>query len=547
MASIPMPFIGAVPLLSPADTATVTRAFARSGLLRFYRPDHLLGLAREAKAYGLGPGMGPGLPSRTDPDAIGFVDGGTRLTFAELQQLCEEVADRLAAVGLVPGSRLGLLAWNGLGFYTTVVGASRAGLDVGYLNTGFTRDQVADVCEQERIDVVAVSPGLLDRVPPGIPVLHLADTGPVPTGVLSASDERARRGAHRSRHIILTSGTTGRPKGAARTGGGLDAIVAMVTGLGLRTHQRHLVAAPMFHAWGWSHLLFTMLLSSTVVTLPRFDAERVLATIEAEQCEVLVAVPAMLQRILELPPEARGGYDTTCLHTVAVSGSALPARLATEFMDEFGDVVFNLFGSTEAAFATVANPSDLRQAPGTAGRPLPGVRVRVVDEHGKDAPTGVAGSIVVGSATSFEGYTSGEDKPRVGGLVAMGDRGWFDAQGRLFVASREDDMVVTGGENVYPVTVEDAVRTHPDVRDVAVVGVPDERFGQVLVAHVVVRAGVELTSDELLEWTGERLAPFQRPRRVVLHDELPRNETGKVLARVLREHETDLPGQPDEA
>jgi acyl-CoA synthetase (AMP-forming)/AMP-acid ligase II len=534
MPSLPMPGLGSLPLLSPTDAASVTVAALRSGLLRFYRPDHLVALAAEIKTYGLGPGMGPSLAAKAFSQEIGYIDGEERVTFRELDERCSAVAQRLHEAGFAAGDRIGLLARNSLGFYLTVVGASRAGIDVGYLNTGFTAAQVEEVCASEGLSAVAVSDEFFDRIPKGTQALPLTNLGPQ-----TATPAHDRRGlvpspAQRSRHIILTSGTTGRPKGAARTGGGIDAVIALLTGLGLQARKRHLIAAPMFHAWGWSHMMFTLLLSSTIVTSPRFDAEETLALIERERCEVLVVVPAMMQRIMELPEQTRRSYDCSSLEVVAVSGSALTADLAHRFMDEFGDVVYNLFGSTEAAFATVASPQDLREAPGTAGRPLPGVRVRVVDAEDNDLPPGEVGSILVGSGTSFDGYTSGEDKKRVGGLVAIGDQGYFDAEGRLFVASREDDMVVTGGENVYPITVEEALHHHPDLVDIAVVGAPDDRFGQVLAAHVVMAPGSQLTLEELREWARDRLAPFQLPSVMTVHDDLPRNETGKVIKRQLR-------------
>lgn len=534
MPSLPMPGLGALPLLSPRDSVAVTAAALRSGLLRFYKPHHLASLAAQVRVYGLGPGMGPSLAAKTYPEEIGYVDGEDRFTFAQLDLLCSDVAERLHDAGLGAGDTLGVLARNGVGFYLTVIGASRAGIDVGYLNTGFTAQQVEEVCRSEGLTALAVTDEFFDRVPRGAWALPITKNGPQIVTPAHGRPRSASRSPGRSRHIILTSGTTGRPKGAARTGGGIDAVIALLTGLGLRARRRHMIAAPMFHAWGWSHLMFTLLLSSTIVTRPRFDAEETLALIERERCEVLVVVPAMMQRIMELPAETRARYDCSSLEVVAVSGAALPADLAHRFMDEFGEVVYNLFGSTEAAFATVASPKDLRQAPGTAGRPLPGVQVRIVDADGDDCGPGEVGSILVGSGTSFEGYTSGEDKERVGGLVAIGDKGWFDEKGRLFVASREDDMVVTGGENVYPITVEEVVHAHPAVADVAVVGAPDERFGEVLVAHVVVADGGALQAEEVRQWARERLAPFQVPARVQFHDELPRNETGKVLKRVLQ-------------
>ena len=210
-----------------------------------------------------------------------------------------------------------------------------------------------------------------------------------------------------------------------------------------------------------------------------------LALIEEHQASALVVVPVMMQRMLELPEQTRKRYDTSSLKVVAVSGSALPGELSTRFMDAFGDVVYNLYGSTEVAYATVASPADLREAPGTAGRLLLGTTIKLVDSGGEEVPEGEVGRIFVGNPLLFTGYTGGEDKDRLGDLVASGDLGRFDAQGRLFIEGRDDEMIVSGGENVFPAEVEELLSKHPAVREAAVVGVEDEKMGQRLVAYVV--------------------------------------------------------------
>jgi fatty-acyl-CoA synthase len=337
--------------------------------------------------------------------------------------------------------------------------------------------------------------------------------------------------------VILTSGTTGRPRGVSRGSAGVDAALALVAGFPYKVRRTHLVAAPAFHAWGWMNLILTMVFSSTVVMTRRFEPAPVLELLEREQADAMVAVPVMLQRLVDVGDDVRARYDTSSLRVVAVSGSALSGALAERFMDSYGDVLYNLYGSTEAAFATVAAPADLRAAPGTAGRPLPGVTVSIVDPTGEPLPPGETGEIVVGSGTTFEGYTSGEHgKQADGGGVRIGDLGRFDAEGRLFVAGRADDLVITGGENVYPVTVENELERHPDVVECAVVGEPDDEFGQALVAHVVLRPGATADPDAIRGWLKQRLGPHEVPRRVVVHDDpLPRNTTGKVVKTELRQ------------
>jgi fatty-acyl-CoA synthase len=239
----------------------------------------------------------------------------------------------------------------------------------------------------------------------------------------------------------------------------------------------------------------------------------------------------MLQRILELPSRIRRRHDTSSLRVVALSGSALPGELAQRWMDEFGDNLYNLYGSTEVAWATIATPADLRTAPGTAGRPPRHTVVRIYGNDGREVPIGATGRIFVGNQFQFEGYTGGGGKEEVDGLLASGDVGHFDAEGRLFVDGRDDEMIVSGGENVYPSEVEDLLARHPKVAEVAVIGVPDQEFGQALRAVIVAKG--ELSPNEVQDYVGSNLARYKMPRQVEFVKELPRNPTGKVLKREL--------------
>jgi fatty-acyl-CoA synthase len=290
------------------------------------------------------------------------------------------------------------------------------------------------------------------------------------------------------------------------------------------------LAAPAFHAWGWGNVTIAMLMRSTLVMRRRFDPAAALALVEEHGADTLAAVPVMCQRMLDVDAD----YDTSSLRIVALSGSALAPTLATRFMDRFGDVLYSLYGSTEIAYVSVAGPADLREAPTTAGRVLRGVSVRIVDDDNRDVPPGEVGRIFAGSGMSFEGYTSGEDKARLGTLASIGDLGRIGEDGRLYVEGRDDDMIVSGGENVLPAEIEDVLHKHAAVSDVVVVGVEDERFGQALVAHVVLRDGRSATADDLRAHVKKQLANYKVPREIVFHDSLPRNETGKVLRRELK-------------
>ena len=217
---------------------------------------------------------------------------------------------------------------------------------------------------------------------------------------------------------------------------------------------------------------------------------------------------------------------------IAASGSAIGPKLVVDVLDHFGPVLYNLYGSTEVAIATIADPADLRVAPGTAGRVAFGVDVEIVDEHGKLVADGEVGRVFVGGAMKFDGYTNGDDKERLRGLLSSGDMGYF-RDGLLFVEGRDDDMIVSGGENVFPHEVEDLLQLHPAIADVAVVGVPDDEFGQGLAAFVVLESGTKLTKPQVRDHVRANLARHKVPREVTFVDELPRNTTGKLLRRAL--------------
>jgi fatty-acyl-CoA synthase len=336
------------------------------------------------------------------------------------------------------------------------------------------------------------------------------------------------------RTVILTSGTTGTPKGANRASpGSLGPAAALLSAIPLRARETTVIAAPMFHSWGFAHMFLSTALSSTLVLRRRFDPADTLRAIAEHRASALIVVPVMLARMLELGADAVSAYELSSLRLIAASGSALPGPLAQDVMDVFGEKLYNLYGSTEVAWATVASPQDLRAAPGTAGRPPRGTVVKILDPESHLLPAGVSGRIFVGSEMLFEGYTGGGDKLRLGDLMSTGDMGHFDDRGRLFVDGRDDDMIVSGGENVFPSEVENLLAALPGIREVAVVGVPDPEFGQRLRAVVALEREATLTERELQDHVRRNLARYKVPREVRFVDELPRNATGKVLKREL--------------
>jgi fatty-acyl-CoA synthase len=335
--------------------------------------------------------------------------------------------------------------------------------------------------------------------------------------------------------ILLTSGTTGTPKGATRgADGGTDAMAAMLDRIPWRAEEAVVVAAPMFHAWGFGQLVIAATLACTVVTRRRFDPEATLAMVEDSGATGLGVVPVMIERIMELPDEVLDRYPLKGqLRFVTASGSRMRGDAVLAFMDRFGDTIYNSYNATEAGLISTAVPADLRVAPDTAGKPVVGTELRILDDADREVAQGEVGRITVRSGFQFSGYTSGDTKAFLGDYMVSGDVGRVDEDGRLFVVGRDDEMIVSGGENVYPLEVEETLAAHPSVREAAVVGVDDEKFGQRLAAYVALEAGSEVSADDLRAHVKAQLAGYKVPRDVTFLDELPRNASGKIMKREL--------------
>ncbi len=530
------------------------KILAERGVIRPMRPDRALAFARTLARWGPSPGAASIALAARFPDEPQIIDEIGTLTFSEVNRRTNALADALKARGLGPGSQVAIMCRNHRGFMETVFAASKLGADSLFLNTMFAGPQLADVIKRESPDAVVYDEEFAELVRPAarrrkrFVAWHDSLKTPDPTleELIAEGDQRNPDPPGRTPKVtILTSGTTGTPKGARRpTPDSIDPAVSFLSKIPLRARQRTHIASPLFHSWGLAHFQIGLLIGSTYVLRRRFDPEDCLATVAQHRCYSLAAVPVMLKRILELPVEVRRRYDVSCLRVVAVSGSALPGDLAIRWMDEFGDNLYNLYGSTEVAWATIATPAELRAAPGTAGTPPRGTVVKLFDEEGRPVPPGRTGRIFVGNPMLFEGYTDGNSKQVIDGLMATGDVGRFDSAGRLFVEGRDDEMIVSGGENVFPQEVEDCLARHPAVREAACIGVDDEEWGQRLVAFVALEAGAQVQEDELKKWVRENLARYKVPREIYVLDELPRNATGKILKRVLRErYERELQAQ----
>jgi acyl-CoA synthetase (AMP-forming)/AMP-acid ligase II len=545
LAGRPLTEAARLPLGRLADGFFELGILIEAGALKPVRPDKLARMAAMYARWGASPALGSAISAIHYPEAAAIEDELGTLSFAETHRRSNALARALRNEGIETGDGLAIMCRNHRYFVEATMACSKLGLVGLYLNTAFAGPQLADVLERERpagliydqefSGLLAGGGASLRRY-----VAWSDGEGPDPTleGLIaSAPGSDLDPPAESGRFTILTSGTTGTPKGAQRgQPQGLGPLAALLSKIPMRSRQTNVIAAPLFHSWGFTHFVLSLPLASTMVLRRRFDPEGTLAALAESGAQGLAVVPVMMQRILALPDEVIARYDLSALRVTAASGSALPGDLATRWMDTFGDNLYNLYGSTEVAWASIATPEDMRAAPGTSGRVPRGTVVRLLDENGDPVAPGETGRIFVGNEMSFEGYTGGGDKERHGGLLSSGDIGHFDEEGRLFIDGRDDEMIVSGGENVFPREVEDVLAEHESVAEVAALGVPDEEFGQRLRAFVVPLDGSEVKSH-----VKSRLARYKVPREIVFLEELPRNATGKVLKRELADREAVEP------
>ncbi len=533
------------PLRRLLTTLHTGLALARSGVLRIERPDHTIRALLLLKRWGPTPASGYAISAMRDPQRAAIHDDRGTISFRELHEQTNALAHSLRAAGVGEGDGIAILCRDHADFVKSSVAASKLGATVLLLNTSFAGPQIAEVCEREEPRVFIYDEEFTElcaAASQGRTAVIAWHDNPPPAGftTIDALVEAGLRedlapAADRGRVVILTSGTTGAPKGASRhQPRSLDPAASFFSRIPLRARGTTVISSPLFHSWGYGNFTLALALSSTLVLHRRFEPEQVLASIERYRADALVLVPVMLQRILELGPETIRHHDTRSLRIIAVSGSALPGELALRAMDTFGDVLYNLYGSTEVAWATIASPRQLRAAPGTAGTPPYGTRLRLFDEHGRELRRrGEPGRIFVHNEMVMDGYTTGDGKAVLEGLIATGDVGYVDRQGRLFVSGRDDEMIISGGENVFPREVEDLLANHPAIEDVAVIGVADKEFGERLRAFIVPEPGTEIDAEAVKAHVRDNLARFKVPRDVVFVEELPRTATGKVLKRLL--------------
>jgi fatty-acyl-CoA synthase len=500
----------------------------------------------------LGRGPSLGLMSQMHGSALrektAIIDRNGELTWGQLDHRADQAGRALHELGLRGSDRVATLLRNGRESVEVALGSQKWGIICCPLNTWAkpkelkslmgTADPkllVYDTAHREQVE---------NCVPENVPLAFVGDPSDALEGSLDYEALIAEqvpgppppftRDSGSAKVIIHTSGTTGTPKGAARnaTDAGVAALANLLRIVPYKRDDIVFCPAPIFHSFGLATVTFATVVGMTMVLPEKFDPEGSLRMIEEHGATAAAFVPVMIKRIVNLEEDVKSKYDLSSLRIVMASGSAMGEDLRKAAMETLGEVIYDLYGSTEAGWVAIARPEDIKGKPKSVGKPVPGIDVAIFSKEGKRLPQGETGEIFVKSEVLFEGYTSGDEKAdEREGYMSIGDLGHLDDEDYLFIEGRADDMVVVGGENIYPIEIEEVIGSISGVDEVTVMGVPDEEYGQVLGAFVV----GNVDPDKIKSVCKEELASYKVPRRVEIIDELPRTSTGKVVKRELLE------------
>ncbi|MEU6558597.1 AMP-binding protein [Nocardia nova] len=522
-------------------------AVLTSGMLAPVGPRKAAALARGFYRYGPTPAMLLAASAIRHPDKIAIIDDSGRMTYRQLQRRAEAIAAALYADSAAPPRSVGIICRNHRGFAEALAAGAQLGAELIFINTELPAAQLHAILTRHNPDVLIYDDEYADAVEranfAGVRVLAWREPGAEPAGpTLDELAARSNPAPPRVRHAVkltlLTSGTTGLAKGVPRAVRPTAIVALTLTAMAilrLRSSDRVLVAPPMFHGFGLLALVGPLSLGATAICARRFDAATALDDMARHRVTVVIAVPVMLQRLLTAAEATGTASARKHLRIMVTGASPISPTTISRLIDAFGPILVNGYGSTEAGLVTIATPADLVTAPHTVGRAALGVSARVLRADRSEAAPGEIGEIFVRTSLEYAGYTPDPTartatKEVVDGHVCTGDMGHFDARHRLFIDGRADDMIVSGGENVFPGEVEDRLAAHPDIADAVVIGVPDAEFGQVLNAFLVLAPGaVEPSEDTLEQHVRDELERYKVPKRFIVLDEIPRNASGKIL------------------
>ena len=469
---------------------------------------------------------------------------------AEIDGRAARLAGGLARLGIEDGDVVAVMLRNDPAYVDIIQGCRIAGAYYCQINWHFKRDEAGFILADCGAKVLFIQPDLLAEidgaVPPHVRVITVAHApGDIAEFEAWLAAQAAYAGAPRTPrgHMAYTSGTTGRPKGVRRLPPtpAQQVLAAQVAkdALGIYPGVRSLLSAPLYHSAPSSFAQQSLLQGSLFVLEEKFDAEATLALIERHRIDTAYLVPVMYVRLLRLPAEVRSRYDLSSLTFVASTGSPCAPEVKKAMIEWLGPVIYEAYASSETGYITAMSPHDAMRKAGSAGKALGSATIRILDEAGRDLPAGEIGTIYAHqpaySDFTYHGNEAARHAVDRDGLVSVGDMGYLDDEGFLFVCDRASDMVISGGVNIYPAEIEHVLITLPGVADCAVVGIPDDEFGESLAAQVVAEAGAKLDAETIRHALGERIAGYKVPRRIDIVEALPRDDNGKVQKRKIRD------------
>jgi acyl-CoA synthetase (AMP-forming)/AMP-acid ligase II len=499
------------------------------------------------------------------PDKLAVVtDSGETRSYAQLNARVNRVASVLQSLGLRRGDRSLQMSYNSitgpeighalrkLQCVATPVNYRLRGAEIAYLlndsgarvvfagpefvpHIDAARSQVEDDAARTYIAVVGD-----DTPPPGWESYEALLAG-------ASEDEPDTPSEITGPTMVYTAGTTGNPKGAYRPKGIDPAVIFQwVEVFGMRGDDVHLLAGPGYHSAPAAFAGLQQIIGATLVVLRHFDPVEALRLIAEHRVTTTFMAPILVKRIVDLPEEVRAEYDVSSMRAVIVAAAPFPGDVKRRAAEYFGDVVYEFYGATETGIVTVIGPGDLLRKPESCGRPLPGVEVALLDEDGNEVATGQPGELWTRHPGLFGEYLNKPDATERNfrdGYFTVGDVAYRDDEGFIYICDRKVDMIISGGVNIYPAEIEAVLHTHPDVEDCAVIGVPDPEWGEQIKAVVKPRTGASLDEQQVIQFLGERLADYKRPRSVDFVDEFPRDAAGKLLKRLIRDRYWEAAGR----
>ena len=473
------------------------------------------------------------------PDRIALIDDTGVLTYRQLRDDSRSLAKWLLALQDERGLdelRIGVMARNGRGIILPLAAKGYAGAHIFLLNIGSSPEQLAGIFAENDINVLFIDDEFADRLPAntdGITIVRAHEDGgeglSIGQVVRMDVDRQLPRWPKHGNLVLMSSGTTGIPKGIVRPEPRMPFVVAgYLEAIPWRAGDTVQLTASIFHTWGWSALQVALATRSTIVTRRIFDPEACFRDIQRYRCDGLISSPIFFKQMLDL----QENYDTSSLRYLASAGNAVSPALLRRTTERFGPILANIYGSTELALAAAASPEQMQADPTTVGKVPPGTVLKLYDDQGKEVRPGETGRIFLYNETALRGYTNpATEMVEIDGLVEMGDLGYLDDDGYLHVQSRNDDMIIVGGENVHPQSVVEVLEDMPGVGEVYAHGVDDEQMFKRIAVWVVRSA--DITADAVRDWVRAHLADHSIPRDVHFVDELPRNAVGKVVPRFL--------------